>query len=238
MEFLLAEGAFEKDYDLLLAAGNAYAKADAERFAEYFRKDLLSSQAILAGKGEKYRRGRAKQGLLRQALEFYRQAIELRGASSDLLCRMALCHLQLEENAEALQKLKQRDEQFPSFAAAADYFRVADKMYSAPNSSRSAPLMNCSNVIERFPEHPRFTCIAIPIDGDKPEKRIYTKRRLWRTSGRLTPLPINGNFLPRHSSPGGFPGRGCFPLMRRINRHAAESSVCAERQKTRHGNWP
>jgi hypothetical protein len=226
MEFLLAEGAFEKDYDLLLAAGNAYAKADAERFAEYFRKDLLSSQAILAGKGEKYRRGRAKQGLLRQALEFYRQAIELRGASSDLLCRMALCHLQLEENAEALQKLKQRDEQFPSFAAAADYFRVADKMYS---SSKPVPAgvpprhELLERMLERFPEHPLFYLYkAHPIDGDQSEATdLYEKAAFVRPPDEeLMPLPINQELPcpPIHHW-------GDFPQAAKLSAYAAGRAV-------------
>ena len=230
MEFLLAEGAFETDYDLLLSAGNAYAKADAERFAEYFRKDLPSSQARLASKGEKYRRGRAKQELLHQALEFYQSALQLRGASSDLLRRMALCSIQLGEDAEALQNLKQRDEQFPSFAAAVDYFRIVDKIYSRSKPVAGGVLPRhelLEHMLERFPEHPLFYLYkAYPIDADPPENMdiktdLYEKAALLRPVGEeLMPLPINGE-LPCYA----IHQWGDFPQAAKLSAYAADQAV-------------
>jgi len=208
MEFILAEGAFETNYDLLLTAGNAYARADAERFAEYFRKDLPSSLSRLAGKGERYRRGRAKEELLRQSLEFYEKALQLRGASSDLLCRMARCHLQRHDEQAALLKLQQRDKQFPSFAAAVDYFRIVDKMGQAAAAIPPLPEL-LEQMLERFPAHPLFNLYKARKIGDDKEEKItfYEKAALAQpVEEELLPLPITGELpCPVINHQGTFP---------------------------------
>ncbi|MFA6930155.1 MAG: hypothetical protein WCT05_07490 [Lentisphaeria bacterium] len=217
MEFMLAEGAFESDYDLLLVAGNAYARADAERFAEYFRKDLPSSLSRLAGKGERYRRGRAKQELLGQALEFYEKALQVRGASSDLLCRMALCHLQRHDEQAALLKLKQRDEQFPSFAAAVDYFRILDKMGIETGQAAAGipPLAELlERMLARFPEHPLFYLYKARSMGDDKEAKIacYEKAALMQpVEEELLPLPVTWELpCPVINHQGDFPSAAKF----------------------------
>ncbi|NLF94942.1 MAG: hypothetical protein GX564_13735, partial [Oligosphaeraceae bacterium] len=225
MEFLLAEGAFETDYDLLLAAGNAYANADAERFAEYFRQDLPSSLAGLAGKGERYRRGRARQALQRQALDFYQRALLLRGASSELLSRMALCYLQLNEDQLALQQLQQRDEQFPSFAAAVDYFRLVDKigLSRKPAVAGLPPRAELlERLLQRYPEHPLFYLYKAAEGGAADGKISFLEQAalVQAVEDELSPLPVTSE-LPCAV----VPQRGDFPRAAKLSAGAAHRAV-------------